>query len=116
MVEGRLEPDYFSFKELKLLQRRFGVHRLQTQQAQLFTSGVDQLQQLRASTLDLLRGLKLVIVRQAVAHQLNPMLISAVLFDKIQHFKPGEILPLYRPFRSGEDPRTGRDQCLGTDP
>ena len=97
VVEGRLEPDYFSFKELKLLQRRFGVHRLQTQQAQLFTSGVDQLQQLRASTLDLLRGLKLVIVRQAVAHQLNPMLISAVLFDEIQHSKPGESLPPLSP-------------------
>ena len=63
VVEGRLDPNYYSFKELKLLQRRFGVHRLQTQQAQLFTSGVDQLQSLRAPTLDLLRELKIVIER-----------------------------------------------------
>ena len=49
VVEDRVEPTDFSPKELKLLQRRFGVHGPQTQLAQLFTSGVDQLQPLRAS-------------------------------------------------------------------
>ena len=63
------------------------------QLAQLFTSGIDQLQPLRASTLDRLRELKPVILRQAAAHQVNPMLITAVLFDEIQHSKPGESLP-----------------------
>ena len=52
VVEDRLEPTNFSPEELKLLQRRFGVHGPQTKLAQLFTSGVDQLQLLRASTLD----------------------------------------------------------------
>ena len=47
VVEDRLEPTDFSPEELKLLQRRFGVHGPQTQLAQLFTSGVDQLQPLR---------------------------------------------------------------------
>ena len=92
-MEDRLEPTDFSPEELKLLQRRFGVHGPQTQLAQLFTSGVDQLQPLRASTLDRLRELKPVILRQAAAHQVNPMLITAVLFDEIQHSKPGESLP-----------------------
>jgi len=73
VVEDRLEPTDFSPEELKLLQRRFGVHGPQTQLAQLFTSGVDQLQPLRASTLDRLRELKPVILRQAAAHQVNPM-------------------------------------------
>ena len=77
---------------MKLLQRRFGVYCLLTQLAQLFTSGVDQLQPLRASTLDRLRVLKPVILRQAAARQVNPMLINAVLFDEIQHSKPGESL------------------------
>ena len=81
VVEDRLEPTDFSPEELKLLQRRFGVHGPQTQLAQLFTSGMDQLQPLRASTLDRLRELKPVILRQAAAHQVNPMLITAVLFD-----------------------------------
>ena len=93
VVQDRLEPTDFSPEELKLLQRRFGVHGPQTQLAQLFTSGVDQLQPLRASTLDRLRKLKPVILRQAAAHQVNPMLITAVLFDEIQHSKPGESLP-----------------------
>ena len=93
VVEDRLEPTNFSPEELKLLQRRFGVHGPQTQLAQLFTSGVDQLKPLRLSTLDRLRELKPVILREAAAHQVNPMLITAVLFDEIQHSKPGESLP-----------------------
>jgi len=93
VVEDRLEPTDFSPEELKLLQRRFGVHGPQTQLAQLFTSGVDQLKPLRSQTLDRLRELKPVILRESAAHQVNPMLITAVLFDEIQHSKPGESLP-----------------------
>ena len=92
-VEDRLEPTDFSPEELRLLQRRFGVHGPQTQLAQLFTSGVDHLKPLRTSTLDRLRELKPVILRQAGARQVNQMLITAILFDEIQHSKPGESLP-----------------------
>ena len=93
VVGDRLEPTDFSPEELKLLQRRFGVHGPQTQLAQLFTSGVDQLTPLRSQTLERLRELKPVILRESAAHQVNPMLITAVLFDEIQHSKPGESLP-----------------------
>ena len=93
VVEHRLEPTDFSADELKLLQRRFGVHGPQTQLAQLFTNSVDQFKPLRSQTLDRLRRLKPVILREAAAHQVNPMLITAVLFDEIQHSKPGENLP-----------------------
>jgi len=93
VVEHRLEPTDFSPEELKLLQRRFGVHGPQMQLAQLFTSGVDQFKPLRSQTLDRLRELKPVILRESAAHQVNPMLITAVLFDEIQHSKPGESLP-----------------------
>ena len=93
VVEDRLEPTDFSPEELKLLQRRFGVHGPQTQLAQLFTNGIDQLKPLRSQTLDRLRELKPVILRESAAHRVNPMLITAVLFDEIQHSKPGESLP-----------------------
>ncbi len=87
-----LEPTHFSPEELKLLQRRSGVHSPQTQLAQVFTSGVDQLQALRASTLDRIRVLKPVILRQTAAHHVNSMLITAFHFDEIQQCKPGENL------------------------
>ena len=92
---GELNPDPtdFSVEELELLQRRFGVHGPQTPLAQLFTRGVDQLQPLRANTLSRLRSLKPVIQREAFRHRINPMLITAILFDEIQHSKPGEDLP-----------------------
>ena len=44
------DPSDFTADELQLLQRRFGVHGPQPPLAQLFTSGVDQLQPLRAQT------------------------------------------------------------------
>ena len=69
------------------------MHGPQTQLAQLLTNRVDQLQPLRASNLDRLRELKPMILRQAAAHQVNPMLITAVLFVEIQHSRPGESLP-----------------------
>ena len=49
--ESDPDPTDFSAEELEHLQRRFGVHGPQTQLAQLFTRGVDQLQPLRANTL-----------------------------------------------------------------
>ena len=91
--ENDPDPTDFSAEELEHLQRRFGVHGPQTQLAQLFTRGVDQLQPLRANTLSRLTRLKPVIQREAGRHSINPMLITAILFDEIQHAKPGEDLP-----------------------
>jgi len=91
--EVRLEPTDFTSEELQLLQRRFGVHGPQTRLAQLFTKGMDQLEPLRSNTLERLRQLKPVILRESVHHRVNPMLVTAILFDEIQHSKPGEDLP-----------------------
>ena len=89
----RPDPSVFSPEELRLLQQRFGVHGPQTTLAQLFTRSVDQLQPLRKLTLDQLRQLKPVILQESAQHRINPMLVTAILFDEIQHSKPGEGLP-----------------------
>ena len=81
--DERPDPSIFSPEELQLLQQRFGVHGPQTSLAQLFTRGVDQLQPLRELTLD----------QESAQHRVNPMLVTAILFDEIQHAKPGEGLP-----------------------
>ena len=91
--DERPDPSIFSPEELQLLQQRFGVHGPQTSLAQLFTRGVDQLQPLRELTLDQLLQLKPVIVKECAQHRVNPMLVTAILFDEIQHAKPGEGLP-----------------------
>tara|TARA_Y100000739_G_scaffold16244_1_gene13168 strand:- start:4274 stop:5047 length:774 start_codon:yes stop_codon:yes gene_type:complete len=92
-LEGHPNPADFSVEELQILQRRFGVHGPQTPLAQLFTDGMDQLQPLRLRTLDRLQALKPVILRESARHRVNPMLVTAILFDEIQHSKPGEALP-----------------------
>ena len=92
-LEMRPNPADFSVEELQILQRRFGVHGPQTPLAQLFTDGMDQLQPLRLRTLDRLQALKPVILRESARHRVNPMLVTAILFDEIQHSKPGEELP-----------------------
>ena len=89
----RLDPTEFTTEELQLLQRRFGVHGPQTRLVQLFTKGVDQLEPVRSNTLERLRQLKPVIMRESSHHRVNPMLVTAILFDEIQHSKPGEDLP-----------------------
>ena len=91
--EGHPNPADFSVEELQILQRRFGVHGPQTPLAQLFTDGVDQFQPLRLRTLDRLQALKPAILRESARHRVNPMLVTAILFDEIQHCKPGEELP-----------------------
>jgi hypothetical protein len=92
-LSGQTDPSDFTAEELKHLQSRFGVHGPQPPIAQLFTEGVDQLQPLRTQTLDRLESLKPVILREANIKNVNPMLIIAILFDEIQHSKPGEDLP-----------------------
>lgn len=90
----RPDPVDFSPEELRELNRRFGVHGPQPRLAQLFTEGIDQLQPLRTHTLGRLEELRPVILSESRRHGINPMLVTAVLFDELQHAKPGEDHPL----------------------
>lgn len=92
--EQRPDPLDFSAAELRELRRRFGVHGPQPTLAQLFTEGLDLLQPLRAHTLTRLEELRPVILRESRRRRINPMLVAAVLFDEMQHAKPGEDTPL----------------------
>ena len=90
-------PLTFTANELTLLERRFGVHGPQHGLVQLMTRGVDQLEPLRSNTLAQLRELKPVILSQSRRQRVNPILVTAILFDEIQHSKPGESLPFITP-------------------
>jgi hypothetical protein len=90
----RPDPTDFSADELRELHRRFGVHGPQPRLAQLFSEGLDQFQPLRSHTLSRLEELRPVIQRESARHRINPMLVTAVLFDEMQHAKPGESMPL----------------------
>jgi len=95
-LSGRAEPDptTFTAAELQELQKRFGVHGPQPKLAQLFTRGVDQLTPLRNHTVTRLDTLRPVVLRESRRTGINPMLLAAILFDEMQHAKPGEDLPL----------------------
>lgn len=86
----RPDPVDFSTEELRDLNRRFGVHGPQPQLAQLFTAGIDSLQPLRNLTLGRIEELRPVILAESRRQRVNPMLLAAVLFDELQHAKPGE--------------------------
>jgi hypothetical protein len=90
----RPDPIDFSAAELRELNRRFGVHGPQPRLAQLFTEGLDQLRPLRALTLRRIEELRPVILSESRRRRINPMLVAAVLFDEMQHAKPGEDTPL----------------------
>lgn len=90
----RPDPLDFSSAELRELNRRFGVHGPQPKLAQLFTAGLDHLQPLRSHTLSRLEQLRPVILVESRRRNINPMLVAAVLFDEMQHAKPGEDTPL----------------------
>lgn len=90
----RPDPTVFTPQELRELQRRFGVHGPQTPLAQLFTKGLDELTPLRAHTLGRLEELRPTILSESARSGVNPMLVTAILFDEMQHAKPGEDLPL----------------------
>ena len=95
ITEGqRPDPLDFSAAELQDLRRRFGVHGPQPKLAQLFTEGLDQFQPLRSHTLSRLEELRPVILSESRRQRINPMLVAAVLFDELQHAKPGEDTPL----------------------
>ena len=87
-------PASFTAAELQELQRRFGVHGPQPRLAQLFTKGMDQLTPLRNHTVNRLEALQPSVLRESRRTGINPMLIAAILFDEMQHAKPGEDLPL----------------------
>lgn len=88
------DPLEFSAQELQELHRRFGVHGAQPRLAQLFTAGLDQLEPLRALTYSKLEDLRPIVWRESRRQRVNPMLVMAVLFDELQHAKPGEGHPL----------------------
>ena len=92
--ELEADPTTFTTEELQQLQRRFGVHGPQPKLAQLFTRGVDQLTPLRNHTVNRLDALRPVVLRESRRTGINPMLLAAILFDEMQHAKPGEDLPL----------------------
>jgi hypothetical protein len=87
---ARTDPADFSAAELQQLQRRFGVHGPQTPLAQLFTAGLDHWIPLRSHTLTRLEALMPLIKQEAKKRNLNPMLLTAILYDEMQHAKPGE--------------------------
>jgi len=88
------DPTAFTPEELHELQRRFGVHGPQPRLARLFTKGVDQLTPLRNHTVTRLQELQPVIWRESRRTGLNPMFLAAILFDEMQHAKPGEDHPI----------------------
>jgi len=90
----RPDPIDFSKEELRELNRRFGVHGPQPALAQLFTEGLDQLQPLRNHTLGRLEDLRPLIISHSNRQGINPMLVAAVLYDELQHAKPGEDNPI----------------------
>jgi hypothetical protein len=92
--EPHPNPASFTPTELRELQRRFGVHGPQPRLAQLFTRGMDQLTPLRSHTVTRLETLQPAVLRESRRTGLNPMLLAAILFDEMQHAKPGEDLPL----------------------
>ena len=88
------DPTTFTAEELQQLERRFGVHGPQPKLAQLFTRGMDQLTPLRNHTVGRLDSLRPVVLLESKRTGVNPMLLTAILFDEMQHAKPGEDLPL----------------------
>lgn len=88
------DPLRFSPEELQELHRRFGVHGPQPRLAQLFSSGINQLQPLRTRTLGQIETLRPVILSECAREQINPMLVTAILFDELRHAKPGEDHPI----------------------
>jgi len=88
------DPLHFTPEELKELQQRFGVHGPQPKLAQLFTEGIDQLQPLRHLTLQRLEDLRPVILQESERQRVNPVFVTAVLFDEMRHAKPGEDIPI----------------------
>jgi hypothetical protein len=93
-IEPKADPATFTAEELHELQNRFGVHGPQPRLAQLFTEGLDDLAPLRAHTLSRLAELRPKVLKESQRRGVNPMLMAAILFDEMQHAKPGKDVPL----------------------
>ncbi|KEF40887.1 MAG: helicase DnaB [Cyanobium sp. CACIAM 14] len=93
-AENRADPTLFTPEELQQLQRKFGVHGEQPALAQLFTEGLDDLAPLRSHTLGRLAQLRPAVLEASRRRRLNPMLVAAILFDEMQHAKPGKDEPI----------------------
>lgn len=72
------------------------MHGPQPRLAQLFTRGMDQLTPLRSHTVTRLETLQPAVLRESRRTGINPMLLAAILFDEMQHAKPGRT-SLWRP-------------------
>ena len=88
----RRHPAAFSEEELAILQRRFGVHGPQAAIAQWVTEQLDRFPLRREQTLDLIAQHRGTILQVAHEEQVNPMFLAAILFDEINHVKPGDDL------------------------
>ena len=93
-LEPVADPASFSDQEFQQLQRRFGVHGPQPRLAQLFTAGLDDLPLLRAHTLESLEELRPKVLAESRRRGVNTMLMAAILYDEMQHAKPGKDVPL----------------------
>lgn len=85
---------YFTADDLSFLQHHFGVHGPQSHLAQLTSNTVDSIEPLRAQTLGILAQLKPAIIIESKKNHINPLLTSAILYDEIEHSKPGKDLPI----------------------
>ncbi len=96
LVSLSTSPDsaMFTPEELHELERRFGVHGPQPDLAQLFTEGLDELAPLRSHTLRRLESLVPTLLAEGRRRGVNPMLMAAILYDEMQHAKPGKDLPI----------------------
>jgi hypothetical protein len=85
-------PAYFSDAELKYLRERYGVHGPQVPFLQWVTQQVDSFPLRRSQTLEIVRRHRTLIREIATKYQVNPMFLGAILYDEVNHAKPGEDL------------------------
>lgn len=88
----RRHPATFTEEDLARLQRRFGVHGPQAPLAQWLTEQLDRFPPRRQQTLDLIASHRATILEVAAETRVNPVFLAAILFDEINHVKPGDDL------------------------
>jgi hypothetical protein len=88
-------PAHFSEAELHYLRERFGVHGPQVPFLQWVTQQVDAFPLRRSQTLNIIRQHRTLIREVAAEYEINPMFLGAILYDEVNHAKPGEDLILH---------------------
>jgi hypothetical protein len=88
----RRHPASFSDEDLATLHRRFGVHGPQPALAQWLTEQLDRFPPRREQTLELIASHRGTILQVAAKTRINPVFLAAILFDEINHVKPGDDL------------------------